>query len=122
MPPRKALKSFQSPLDELGIDRLFAAIVANALLDGLLLMAPLEADRLPELLEKLTGDGSTVLPEALEKVLSVLEPRVPAEARGELRRQAELTLSSLAAEVGAAVRGGEPKALAHLPVRDVQSG
>jgi len=115
----EALKSFRSPLDELGIDRLFGAIVAHALLEGLLLIAPLEADRLPELLEKLTGGGSTVLPEALERVLSVLEPRAPAEARGELRRQAEQTLSSLAAEVGAAVRAGEPKALAHLPVRGI---
>ena len=115
----EALKSFRSPLDELGIDRLFGAIVAHALLEGLLLMAPLEADRLPELLEKLTGGGSTVQPEALEKVLSVLEPRAPAEAWGELRRQAEQTLSSLAAEVGAAVRAGEPKALAHLPVRGI---
>jgi len=113
----EALKNFQLPLDELGIDRLLAAIVAHALLDGLLLIAPVEADRLPELLGKLTGGGSTALPEALEKVLSVLEPRAPAEARGELRRQANQTLASLAAEMGAAVRVGETKALAHLPVR-----
>ncbi len=116
---REAIKRFEQPLRELGVDRLFAAIVANALLDGRAGVAPVDSGRLPELLQKLVGDASTpsARPDALEHVASALERRVPPESQGELRRQAEHALSSLAADVAAAVRSGERKALVTLPVK-----
>ncbi len=115
----EALKKFELPLRQLGVDRLFAAIIANALLFGGLAIAPVDADRLPELLDRLVGGGLASSPrsDALERVAAALEPMVPLEARAELRRQAQQALSSLAADLGPAVRGGERKALANLPVK-----
>jgi hypothetical protein len=120
---RQALALFEVPLRELGVDRLFAAIAANALLDSSVTVAPVDPGRLPEFLEKLIDvnlPSAALRAGAVEQVHSVLMAKVPAPARAELRRQVERALSDLAADVGPAYLSGqgiEPKALVNLPLR-----
>jgi hypothetical protein len=120
---REAVERFGIPLRQLGVERLFAAIAANALLDSALNVGPVDGDRLGALLEKLIASAASA-PQAsagaIEHVSSVLNPCVPPEAAGELKRQTEATLSALAGDLGPAyVRGRpiEPQALVNLPVR-----
>jgi len=121
---REAVERFGMPLRQLGVERLFAAIAANALLDTALNVAPVDRNRVGELLEKLiAGDASDprASAAAIESVTSVLKQGAPPEATGELKRQAEAALSALARDLGPAyVRGQsiEPQALINLPVRD----
>lgn len=120
---QRALALFEVPFRELGVDRLFAAIVANALLDSSVNVSPVDPKRVEELLEKLIeADPSSASPRAgaVEKVHSVLTAGVPAPARGELRHQVERTLFELAADLGPGYRRGQgvaPEALVNLPLR-----
>jgi hypothetical protein len=121
---REAVERFGMTLRQLGVERLFAAIAANALLDNALNIAPVDRNRVGEMLKKLiAGDASDprASAAAIESVTSVLKQGVPPEATGELKRQAEAALSALARDLGPAyVRGQsiEPQALVNLPVRD----
>jgi hypothetical protein len=120
---REVLERFGAPLRQLGVERLFAAIAANGLLDSNPMAAPVDPARLAELLEKLIDRGSSSpspRPSAVEQVNAVLLARVPTEARVELRRQVEKTMSALAADLGPAYlrdRSVEPQALVNLPLR-----
>ncbi len=120
---RQALALFEVPLRELGVDRLFAAIAVNALLDSSVTVAPVDPGRLREFLEKLIdvkSPSAALRAGAVEQVASVLMAKVPAPARAELHRQVERTLSDLAADVGPAYQRGQgvdPKALVNLPLR-----
>ena len=124
---REAVERFGMPLRQLGVERLFAAIAANALLDSELNVAPVDRNRIGELLEKLiVGDASDARARvtAIECVTSVVRQGVPPEATGELKRQVEAALSALARDLGPAyVRGQpfEPQALVNLPVRGQSS-
>jgi hypothetical protein len=120
---RQALALFEVPLRELGVDRLFAAIAANALLDSSVRVAPLDPDRLGEFVEKLIDvelPSAPLRASVVEHVYSALMPSVPAQARAELHRQVERTLSDLAADVGPGYQRGQPvdlKVLVNLPLR-----
>ena len=113
----EALRAFQLPLLELGVDRLFAAILAHALLDGTLRVAPVDVECLPRLLEAFGGGESPLRADVAARVLSTLGDKVPAYAQEELRRQIERTLMTLATELTAALKAGEPRAIACLPLR-----
>jgi len=120
---RQALAPFEVPLRELGVDRLFAAIAANALLDSRVTVAPVDPDRLREFMEKLIDvslPSAALRAGAVEQVHSVLMAKVPAPAHGELHRLVEKALSDLAADLGPAYQRGQgvdPKALVNLPLR-----
>ncbi len=120
---REVLARFELPLRELGVDRLFSAIAANALLDSVVRVAPVAAERVRELSARLvTGEPSApaARADAIEQVYSALAAAVPAEAHAELRSKVEETLSALAADLGPAhLRGHAPdsRALVNLPLR-----
>ncbi len=121
---REALERFGMPLRHLGVEPLFAAIVANALLDSRVIVAPVDRNRLGELLERLIVAGESPprpRANAVERVNSTLLARVPAETRVELERQVEKALSTLAADLGPAHLRGQPidrEALVNLPLWD----
>ena len=102
---REHFSRFAEPPRELGMDRLFAALVAQAVLEGRVDARPLRRDQRRELGARLfegSADAPRLQADAAERVIAVLEPAVPEEARAELRRRVNTTLGRLLEEVGAA--------------------
>jgi hypothetical protein len=120
---RDALSHFESSLDELGVDHLFAAIAAHALLDGQLRVTPVPRTRVLELRARLV-QGHPAKPlgsKAVERAYSVLAPGVPEGARTELRHLLNTVLAQLASDLapsGSGQREVESAALVHLPTTD----
>lgn len=98
------LQRFEAKLPGVGPDRLWAAILAHAALDGRLEVAPLPARRLDELAGRLF-EGDLAAPRlrasASERALAALTPAVPEPAREELRRMVDTGLQRLLQELGA---------------------
>jgi hypothetical protein len=93
---------FGVPMEVLGADRLFAAAVAMAVLEGQVHPRPVPQGRTVELCERLfegTAQAPRLRPSAQERALAALEPTVAAEARPELHRLVTLTLERLRDEI-----------------------
>ncbi|MCP3142469.1 DUF6178 family protein [Pyxidicoccus xibeiensis] len=119
---REAVARFGVPLETLGLERLLAAVVAMAVLEGRADARPVPLGRTVELGQRLvegTPEEPRVRASAAERALAGLEGAVPPEARGELRRLVTLTLGRLVSELGAAwLQEGrlDPIASAVLPM------
>jgi hypothetical protein len=101
---REVLARFGVALPVLGVERLFSAAVAMAVLDGRVEPRPVPLGRTVELAERLfegTAQAPRLRPSAAERALAALEPAVAAEARPELRRLVDSTLERLLGELGA---------------------
>ncbi len=101
---RTAVARFGVPLETLGVERLFAAVVAMAVLEGRADARPVPLGRTVELGQRLfegTPDAPRLRASAAERALAGLEGAVPPEARDELRRLVGLTLNRLLDELGA---------------------
>ncbi|WP_395829662.1 DUF6178 family protein [Archangium violaceum] len=86
----------------LGVDRFFAASVALALLEGKVEPRPVPSARRDELGTMLfegSPEAPRLRPEVAGRVVAVLEPVVPEQARPELRRLVEATLARLLEEL-----------------------
>jgi hypothetical protein len=86
----------------LGLERLFAGMVALALLEGRVDARPLPADLGQELGEHLfegTPEAPHLRADSTSRALAVLEPVVPESARPELRRLVDVTLARLLEEL-----------------------
>lgn len=93
---------FGVPMEVLGADRLFAATVAMAVLDGQVNPRPVPQGRTVELCERLfegTAQAPRLRPSATERALAALEPAVAPEARPELHRLVAVTLERLREEI-----------------------
>jgi len=102
---REAVARFGVPLETLGVDRLFAAGVAMAVLDERADARPVPLGRAAELGQRLfegTPQAPRLRPSATERALAGLEPAVAPGARDELRRMVGVTLGRLLSELGAA--------------------
>lgn len=99
---REAVARFGVNLAMLGVERVFAAVVAMALLEGRVEVRPVPAGRDAELGALLFEgkDEPRLRPEAAERVCAVLEPAVPEPARAELRRMVGVMLARLLEEWG----------------------
>ncbi|MBZ4415954.1 DUF6178 family protein [Myxococcus sp. RHSTA-1-4] len=100
---REAVARFGVPLETLGLERLLAAVVAMAVLEGRADARPVPLGRVVELGQRLfegTPDAPRLRATAAERALSGLEGAVPPESRGELRRMVGLTLERLLSELG----------------------
>jgi hypothetical protein len=103
-PAREVLARFGVALPALGLERLFAAAVALAVLEGRVEPRPVPQGRTVELAERLfegTAQAPRLRPTAAERALAALEPAVAPEARTELRRMVNTTLDRLLGELGA---------------------
>ena len=101
---RQVLARFGVALSTLGLERLFASVVALAVLDGRVDPRPVPQGRTVELGERLfegTAQAPRLRPSAAERALSVLEPAVAPAAQPELRRMVNATLERLLGELGA---------------------
>jgi len=101
---RATLARFGVGLDVLGVDRLWRALVANALLEDSLPPGPVPAGRMETLLGLLfeKEEGRVQLKaSARERAVSVLSPKVPEPSRAELSHQVAWALSRLLEELGA---------------------
>jgi hypothetical protein len=101
---REVLARFGVALSVLGVERLFTATVAMAVLDGRPDPRPVPLGRTVELGERLfegTAQAPRLRASAAERARTALEPAVAAEARPELRRLVEMTLERLLGELGA---------------------
>jgi hypothetical protein len=101
---RQVLARFGVALSTLGLERLFASVVALAVLDGRVDPRPVPQGRTVELGERLfegTAQAPRLRLSAAERALSVLEPAVAAAAQPELRRMVNTTLERLLGELGA---------------------
>ncbi|WP_199243137.1 DUF6178 family protein [Vitiosangium sp. GDMCC 1.1324] len=86
----------------LGMERLFAALVAMALLEGKVdprAVPSARRDELGTLLFEGTPEAPRLRPDVVERAASVLEPGVPEPARPELRRLVSVTLARLLEEL-----------------------
>ena len=102
---REVLARFPEEPRLLGMDRFFAATVAQALLEGRVDPRPLPRARRAELGTRLfegTPEAPRLRPDVATRALAVLEPAVPESAREELRRRVNSTLARLLEEVGSA--------------------
>ncbi|MCE9673906.1 DUF6178 family protein [Myxococcus stipitatus] len=102
---REAVARFGVPLETLGMDRLFAAGVAMAVLDERADARPVPLGRAVELGQRLfegTPQAPRLRPSATERALAGLEPAVAPGARDELRRMVGVTLGRLLSELGVA--------------------
>ncbi|MBZ4414243.1 DUF6178 family protein [Myxococcus sp. XM-1-1-1] len=102
---RQAVARFGAPLESLGVPRLFAAVVAMAILDGRAEARPVPLGRGAELGARLfegTPQAPRLHASAAERALAGLEGAVPQTAREELRRMVGVTLAKLLEELGAA--------------------
>ncbi|MCY1014797.1 DUF6178 family protein [Pyxidicoccus sp. MSG2] len=117
-----AVARFGVPLETLGVERLLAAVVAMAVLEGRADARPVPLGRTVELGQRLfegTPEEPRLRPSAAERVFAGLENAVPPEAREELRRLVGLTLTRLLDELGTAwLQEGrlDPVATAVLPM------
>lgn len=101
---REVLARFGVALSVLGVERLLAAAVAMAVLEGRVDPRPVPLGRTVELCERLfegTAQAPRLRPSAIERARAVLEPAVAAEARPELRRLVDSTLERLVGELAA---------------------
>lgn len=101
---REVLARFGVALSVLGVERLFTAAVAMAVLDGRVDPRPVPLGRTVELCERLF-EGSAQAPRlrssAAERARAALEPAVASEARPELRRLVDITLERVLGELAA---------------------
>jgi hypothetical protein len=100
---RQVLARFGVGLPMLGLERLFTAAVAMAVLDGRVDPRPVPQGRTVELGERLfegTAQAPRLRASAAERAIGVLEPAVAPEARAELRRLVNSTLEKLLGELG----------------------
>ncbi|HYX93172.1 MAG TPA: DUF6178 family protein [Myxococcaceae bacterium] len=83
---REALATFGQSLEALGTDRLLAAVVAQAMLDGVVRARPVPSNRVAELCERLfegTAEAPVLRPEPAARAASVLKSGLdPETARG----------------------------------------
>jgi hypothetical protein len=103
--PAEAVKRFGMPFHRLGADRLFAAALAHAVLDGVARVAPVPSARLGELGGRLfEGDAAApaLRKAAGERAVQALEPAVPEALRPELRRMVDAALARWLRDLGAA--------------------
>lgn len=101
-PAREALARFGVGLGALGVDRLFAATLAMAVLDGRVDPRPVPSGRVVELCERLfEGDAQAprLRTTAAERAYGALHPLVKPEAHAELRRMVAVTLSKMLEEI-----------------------
>jgi hypothetical protein len=119
---RNAIGKFGLPLQQLGVDRLFNATVANAIVHGELQASPVSRQLLRLLCERLV-EGEPSAPKlrasAVERAFAALAPRVQSQAHSELRRMVERALSALVSDLGPGCLAGGPiprGALANLPI------
>ena len=99
---REVLARFGVALSVLGVDRLFTAAVAMAVLEGRVEPRPVPLGRTVELCERLfegTAQEPRLRSSAAERVRSGLESGVAAEAQPELRRLVDATLERLLEEL-----------------------
>ncbi|WP_240360524.1 DUF6178 family protein [Pyxidicoccus caerfyrddinensis] len=117
-----AVARFGVPLETLGVERLLAAAVAMAVLEGRADARPVPLGRTVELGQRLfegTPEEPRLRPSAADRAFAGLEAAVPPEARDELRRLVGLTLTRLLDELGTAwLQEGrlDPIATAVLPM------
>ena len=100
---RARLSRFAQPLEILGTERLLAAAAANAVLDGEATVAPVPADRLPDLFARLvtgTPDAPKVNPEATLRVHAAFRKAVDEAAAAEGCLLADALLRRLCEEWG----------------------
>lgn len=100
---REAVARFGVPMEVLGVERLFAAVVAMAVLEVRADARPVPLGRAVELGQRLfegTPQAPRLLPSASERALSGLEGAVAPAAREELRRMVGVTLAKLLSELG----------------------
>ena len=121
---RNALERFGVPLAELGVDRLFNAVVANAILHGEARVTPVSRRLLPLLCERLM-EGSPAAPRlrssAAEQAFATLARQVEAKSRAELGRMVDQSLAVLLSDLGPACLSGQEiprEAMANLPTID----
>jgi hypothetical protein len=101
---REVLARFGVALSVLGVERLCAAAVSMAVLDGRVDPRPVPLGRTVELCERLfegTAQAPRLRPSAAERARTVLEPAVAPEAVPELRRLVDSTLERLLGELAA---------------------
>jgi len=101
---REVLARFGVALSVLGVERLFTATVAMAVLDGRADPRPVPLGRTVELGERLfegTAQAPRLRASAAERARTALEPAVAPEARPELRRLVDITLERVLGELGA---------------------
>ncbi len=119
---REALARFGVPLETLGLERLFAAVVAMAVLEERADARPVPLGRVVELGQRLfegPPGAPRVRDSAAERARKGLEPSVPPEAHAELHRLVGVTLTRLLDELAVAwLQEGrlEPVASAILPM------
>jgi len=119
---REALARFGVPLETLGLERLFAAVVAMAVLEEKADARPVPLGRVVELGQRLfegPPGAPRVRDSAAERARKGLEPSVPPEAHAELHRLVGVTLTRLLDELAVAwLQEGrlEPVASAILPM------
>ncbi len=100
---REAVARFGVPLETLGLERLLAAVVVMAVLEGRADARPVPLGRVAELGQRLfegPPDAPRLRASAPERAWAGLEAAVPPEARDELRRLIGLTLGRLLDELG----------------------
>jgi hypothetical protein len=98
----EVLARFGVALSVLGVERLFTAAVAMAVLEGRVDPRPVPLGRTVELGERLfegTAQAPRLRSSAAERARAAMEPAVAAEARPELRRLVDSTLERLLAEL-----------------------
>ncbi|HME92560.1 MAG TPA: DUF6178 family protein [Myxococcaceae bacterium] len=124
---RKALERFGVPLRELGVDRLFNAVVANAILHGEQRLNPVSRHLLPLLCERLV-EGDPAAPRlrssAVEQAFGTLAGQLEPNLRAELGRMVDQSLKILLSDLGPAClagRGIPREALANLPTTDASA-
>lgn len=101
---RDVLARFGIALSVLGVERLFTAAVALAVLEGRVDPRPVPLGRTVELCERLfegSAQAPRLRPSAAERAKAALEPAVASEARAELRRLVDITLERMLAELAA---------------------
>ncbi|WP_224361942.1 DUF6178 family protein [Hyalangium versicolor] len=101
---REVLARFGVALPVLGVERLFTAGVALAVLEGRVNPRPVPLGRTVELCERLfegTAQAPRLRPSAAERARAALEPAVAADARPELYRLVEFTLERMLSELAA---------------------
>lgn len=101
-PARERLARFGVGLNALGVDRLFAATLAMAVLDGQVDPRPVPSGRVVELCERLfEGDAKAprLRTTAAERAYGALHPLVKPEAHAELRRMVAVTLGRMLEEI-----------------------
>jgi hypothetical protein len=100
---RTVLARFGVSLDVLGVERLWAALVAMAVLEARVDPRPVPLGRTAELGQRLFDGGPEsprLRPGAAERAVAALSPAVPEGAREEVRRVVNVTLARLLSELG----------------------